>query len=349
MLAPAAPRVRRLIDGPIIHPGLDESIGDNIQGPSLIRVPDWVEAPLGRYYLYFADHKGAWIRLAFADALDGPWWIHPPGSLRLPESLFATEPPAYSEEQARQVRDTLAARGVRFPHDPILDMTVPHIASPDVHVDDADGRIRMYYHGLERFAEQVTRVAVSADGLHFEALPEVHGPSYFRAFEHDGWTVAMAMPGRFYRSRDPLGGFEAGPTLFGPTQRHAALLRRGEVLWVFHTNVGDAPESVLASTIDLSRPFANWEASEAVEVLRPERPWEGADLPLAPSLRSVAPGRVNQLRDPAVFEEDGRTYLLYAVAGEAGIGIAELEFDDRMHPVSRRTRQAQGGDAGRRE
>ena len=323
-----APTARRLLDGPIIHPGLHASLGDNIQGPSLIRVPDWVEAPLGRYYLYFADHKGAWIRLAFADTLEGPWRIHPPGSLHLRDSLFPSEPPAYSEAQARQVRDALAARGVRFPHDPVLDMTIPHIASPDVHVDHAARRIRMYYHGLERFAEQVTRVALSTDGVHFEALPELHGPSYFRAFEHDGWTFAMAMPGRFFRSRDPLGGFEAGPTLFGPTQRHAALLRRGDLLWVFHTDVGDAPERILASTIDLRRPFEAWVASEAVEVLRPERPWEGAELPVEPSLRSVAPGPVHQLRDPAVFEEDGRTWLLYAVAGEAGIGIAELDFED---------------------
>jgi hypothetical protein len=35
---------------------------------------------------------------------------------------------------------------------------------------------------------------------------------------------------------------------------------------------------------------------------------------------------VNQLRDPAIFEEDGRVYLLYSVAGEAGIGIAEIEI-----------------------
>ena len=60
------------------------------------------------------------------------------------------------------------------------------------------------------------------------------------------------------------------------------------------------------------------------EVLRPERDWEGADAPLEPSLRSVAYGHVNQLRDPAIFEEDGRTFLLYAVAGESGIAIAEL-------------------------
>ena len=35
-------------------------------------------------------------------------------------------------------------------------------------------------------------------------------------------------------------------------------------------------------------------------------------------------GTLNQLRDPAIYEEDGRCYLLYAVGGEAGIGIAEL-------------------------
>ena len=57
-------RVERLLDGSIIGPDLDRSIGYNIQGPSLIRVPGWVENRLGNYYLYFADHKGRYIRLA---------------------------------------------------------------------------------------------------------------------------------------------------------------------------------------------------------------------------------------------------------------------------------------------
>ena len=30
------------------------------------------------------------------------------------------------------------------------------------------------------------------------------------------------------------------------------------------------------------------------------------------------------LRDPAILQEDGRIYLFYAVAGESGIGVAEL-------------------------
>jgi hypothetical protein len=53
-----APAVVRLADGPIIVPNMDAHMGSNIQGPSLIRVPDWIDNPLGKYYLYFADHRG---------------------------------------------------------------------------------------------------------------------------------------------------------------------------------------------------------------------------------------------------------------------------------------------------
>ena len=63
-----------------------------------------------------------------------------------------------------------------------------------------------------------------------------------------------------------------------------------------------------------------------MEILRPERVWEGAAAPVGPSMRSTAYGTVNQLRDPAILEDEGRTYLLYAVAGESGIALAELRF-----------------------
>ena len=57
-------RAERLVDEPIIQPDMDSRMGSNIAGPSLIRVPSWVQNPLGRYYLYFADHQGTYIRLA---------------------------------------------------------------------------------------------------------------------------------------------------------------------------------------------------------------------------------------------------------------------------------------------
>ena len=96
---------------------------------------------------------------------------------------------------------------------------------------------------------------------------------------------------------------------------------------MFWTQVGDIPERILLSTINLSVGWPAWKESEDIEVLRPERQWEGADAPLEPSVRSTAYGHVNQLRDPAVFVEDDHVYLLYSVAGESGIAIAEVELE----------------------
>jgi hypothetical protein len=316
--------VERLLDRPIITPDTHPSIGLNIQGPSLIRVPEWVPNPLGRYYLYFADHKGSYIRLAYADDLRGPWQIHPAGSLHLPDSLFLTEPP--EPDTAAGFDDGGSIPGNR-PHSDLLEKNTPHIASPDVHVSEEDQRIVMYFHGLEAFSKQSTRAAMSTDGITFQAKPEILGRSYFRVFEHDGFHYALAMPGQLYRSRDRYTNFEAGPLLFNKDMRHSAITIRHGKLHIFWTQVGFSPESILLSTIDLSGDWQDWRESSPVEVLRPEFDWEGANAPLEPSMRSTAHGHVNQLRDPALFEEDGALYLLYAVAGESGIAIARVDLE----------------------
>ena len=317
-------RVERLLDRPIIAPGLHPSIGVNIQGPSLVRVPEWVADPLGRYYLYFADHKGRHIRLAYADALTGPWRIHAPGSLRLEDTPFPNEPPAAPPAMVRAAEARNRAAGVRFALDVAAELTTPHIASPDVHVDAERRRFVMIYHGLEAAGRQVSRAAVSRDGVCFQSGTEILGRTYMRLFQHRGAWHALAMPGVFYRCASMTSGFQPGPRLFNPHMRHAAVLVRADTLFVFWTQVGDAPERILLSRVDLRGDWLRWRASPPVDVLRPERPWEGAHAPLEPSIRSVAPGKVNQLRDPATHTEGDAIYLLYAVAGERGIAIARL-------------------------
>ena len=170
-------RVTRLLGAPIITPGLHPSLGKNIQGPSLIRVPDWVHAPLGTYYLYFADHKGSYIRLAYADDLRGPWAVYPHGSLQLADSCFLTTPPEAPADVVEQIKTRRASLIGRdeLPHDLLTELTMPHIASPDVHVDPAHQTIVMYFHGLEGLGQQVTRVATSPDGIQFAAGPEILG------------------------------------------------------------------------------------------------------------------------------------------------------------------------------
>ena len=310
------PRAVRLCAEPIIQPHMDDRMGSNINGPSLIRVPDWIEAPLGRYYLYFADHKGSYIRLACADTLAGPWCMHTPGTLTLEASHFATVRPDLADINEGTRREAAGTVEQDYLH--------PHIASPDVHVDHARREIRMYYHGMLEDGEQRTRVAVSADGLTFDALPEVLGNSYFRVFRHRGWHYALVMPGELRRSRDGLTGFEPGPVLFCPEMRHSAVRCRGDALDVFWSRVGDAPERILHSRIRLDGDWSLWRKEGERVVLEPEHAWEGADSNIEPSVRGEINRRVRQLRDPCVYEEDGRTYLLYCGGGESGIGIAEV-------------------------
>ena len=311
--------------GLLIRPGMDARMGANVQGPSLIRVPDWVPDPLGRYYLYFADHKGSYIRLAVADAIEGPWRMHQVGSLALADSLFPTEPPPEGVVAETDRLPGVAPPGTPGVEDPIEDSRQPHIASPDVHVDHANRRIVMYYHGLVAWRTQRTRVATSSDGLAFTPRPELLGPSYFRVFAWGGATYALGMPGILFRSADGLHGFERGPVLFpGGLQRHTAVLLRDDTLHVFWTRVGDVPERILHSTIALRGDWRGWRAEGEAEVLRPVTAYEGGELPLLPSWRGAVKIPVRQLRDPCIVEDAGRTWLLYAVQGEAGIALAEL-------------------------
>ena len=107
--------------------------------------------------------------------------------------------------------------------------------------------------------------------------------------------------------------------------RHSAVLVDGDTLTVFYTDVGqEPPEKILVTTIDLALDWMHWAIGPVATVLEPERDYEGADLPLVTSIRGEISERARQLRDPAVYLEDGRLYLLYAVAGESGIALAEV-------------------------
>ena len=139
---------------------------------------------------------------------------------------------------------------------------------------------------------------------------------------------AIARGGVFLRSPDGASPFEQGPSLFYQDPRyvlrHAAVDLRGDTLSVYYSRIGDCPERILVSHIALTPDWTTWRASDPEDVLRPDKDYEGGRLPLKPSQTSLAPGPVRELRDPAIFREGDRTYLLYSVAGESGIAIAEL-------------------------
>jgi len=292
----------RFATNPLITPQSSPSLGQNINGPSVIRVPGWIANPLGKYYLYFAHHNGLFIRLAYADSLHGAWRIYTPGVFplsRLSGSMFSD-----------------------------------HVASPDVHIDSANQRLLLYFHGVAPNGQK-TGVAISTDGLNFTPksgvqfppLPDTLGDFYFRVFGFQGYKFAIAknanIGGELLRSTDGLTPFEKGSELI-TNMRHSAVSVRGTNLFLFYTKAFDAPERIYMSTMSLSGDWKTWTPSAGVEILRPILNYEGANLPIAPSNWGLADTAVNQLRDPAIFEDSGRVYLFYSIAGEQGIAAAEL-------------------------
>lgn len=306
--------VERLGNGPIIYkgmPGLKGNLGDNIDGPSVIKAPAWLKHPLGKYYMYFAHHRGTYIRLAYADRPAGPWHIYKPGTLRL--------------SQMQQCHN--------------------HVASPDAFNDSVHQRLLLYFHCPDesvkvrraRPYEQVTHVATSKDGLHFNPVQRGFASPYMKVFRWGGYTYGLAMSdkksaypiwkrsGEFYRSATGLPPFKAGPRIIDE-MRHCGLVRIGHFLHIFYTFVGDDPERIYYTQVDLRPAWTEWTATAPIEVLKPERAYEGGDLPLARSRGGMSEGRERALRDPAILDDNGQLYLYYTVAGENGIAVARVHI-----------------------
>jgi len=328
--AVAVVRATRLPQNPLVTVNSSATLGDNVNGPSVVRVPSWVANPMGRYYMYFAHHTGAHVRLAYADAIEGPWKIYDPGVLNVSETAFFRAQPDP-------------------PNSPEGFYT--HVASPEIYIDDANRKIVTWFHGWwteqnvwpvtsvadarawarQRGYGQYTQVAESTDGLHFTVHAPITRESYLRVFREAGQFYGLARLGILSRTKDPLQAFELGPNPFrdgayAGRVRHVALLRRGEIMNVFFSGIGDAPEHIMMSTIDLGGDWSTWKASAPIDVLTPEASYECPDLPNVPSEAGEIEGRAKQMRDPAVFADGGRTFLFYTICGEQGVAAAEIEI-----------------------
>jgi hypothetical protein len=303
------PRVVRFPANPILRPEMipptDGAHSANLNFPCLIRVPDWIDKPLGKYYLYFSSHHGMYIRLAYADKVEGPWKIYAPGTLTM--------------DQVEAVNKAVPEKG-------------RHTATPDVQVDQEKKEIRMYFHFKLPTLGHQTGVALSRDGLHFQPLAGALGEPYFRVFTWQKDYYAIDRKGNILKSGDGLKDFRVISSVVGDiarqsapraTLRHTGVLLEEDELSVFYSRVGDAPESIWMTRIRLSPAPKTWTAAKPVKLLEPTLDYEGIRFPVAPSRRGEAQN-VRQLRDPFVFREAGKTRLLYSVAGESGVALATL-------------------------
>jgi hypothetical protein len=336
----------------------------NIDGPSVIRVPDWIApadraAPGAVYYLYFANHNGTYIRMAWASVIEGPWQLFNVGAFHDPRVPM------------KGVLDLGSDNLISFGTGQVK--ISGHIASPDVHVDDANHRLIMYFHGPSNGTNGATGtqkscVATSTSGLNFNIAADggqagegfrdvLLGDSYFRVFGDGTNLFAFSNIGAIWRAPNPDDPWRAPTNLLsdawikGPnpiyadlqaiqltepsrsnvfTPRHFStrLLPDGSTLEVLYTARGDAPERIFRTTMSLRPDWLAWDSLlPHEELLRPQLTWEGANLPVVPS-KDGPEVRVNELRDPYLFvDANGKRYLFYTGAGEEGIGVASMELD----------------------
>ena len=292
--------------GLIISPSLQPAVGNNVNGPCCIAVPEWCANRLGSFYLYFADHAGSHIKMAYADKISGPWTLYQGGVLDLSGFVDAYD----------------------------------HIASPDIFIDTNGRKLRLYFHSRSNSLgrEQATFAAVSSDGLTFKPLADRPlAAFYLKLFSWHGQIYGMSKGGNLWRSPHGLTPFEPGGNPFDRSKseelwhnesgsiRHVGLSLDCSRLTVYLTRIGDAPERILRSHIDLScSDWRNWEASVMEEVIRPEEDYEGSSLSVEVSLSGPENLPVNALRDPHILAHNGQNYIFYSVCGEQGIAVCEI-------------------------
>lgn len=336
----------RLNNGnPIITPSMfnNPSDGENINGPSLIRVPSWIPSSRrahasAQYYLYFGHHVGDYIRMAWAANIEGPYTLY---------NNFTT--PGNRGVLDNNEADINLRNNIRIEEN--------HLASPDVIVDDENQRIVLYFHSGSSFfvngderRSQVSWVSTSPYGLNFNGRIEpVHlGSSYFRVFPYDGDLYALDNGARLNRALDannpwaiPAGhDFTTALWDRNPNHvfqddipvprselrvRHTGVRVVGDTLHVFYSRRGEFQERIQLSTIDMTPSWTNWDPTyPPIDILTPNPGWEGGHLIIENSETSAGVN-VNQLRDPDVFEDDdGQLYLIYSGNGEGGLGLARL-------------------------
>lgn len=304
-------KIQRCKNNPIIYPGmegLEGELGENINGPTLIKVPAWIQNPLGKYYLYFAHHHGKFIRLAHSDVIEGPYKIFPKGTLSTQDIAKLTN---------KQIN---------------------HIASPEIIIKNDVKEIWMYYHisirGLPPFKDQsqTTFLAKSKDGINFTHNIGPLAPYYLRLFFYDGYFYGLAKNdnkgGIFVRSKTGQTIFERGKRFIKGFRHNSILLdENNKQLFIFYSQVGDFPERILLSRLNLNKDWKKWKPEPPIEVIRPEYDFEGVELPIEKS-RHGSTKPTQSLRDPYIFSENNQLYLLYSIKGEFGIAIAKIEINE---------------------
>lgn len=277
------------------------SRGENINGPTVMQLRFGIhKRPF--FVLFYANHKGKFIRVAVSKQPAGPF-----------------------------IR--IRVWGLHWVWNPLAERW-GHVASPESVL--VDGKRYLLSHSpSRRLPKQRTYAARLYLGL-FSPRPRLTQlPAYARIFSWQKKMYAVANGGALYRIEQPgwkpreleIDVREAihSPALETSLRiRHPFILPIGENLVLFFTRRGDSPERILASLVVFNSDQSA-SVGKPIEVLRPELRFEGSGIPTKASAGGIAKDSENAVRDPFVFELEGKYILYYSVQAERGIACAELD------------------------
>ena len=283
----------------------DPDSEENINGPTVVEAEFPLFSKLRLYLMYFGDHKGKYIKVAWAFSPMGPFRPVPLVRLLL-------------------LRDRFGERK-------------GHVASPEVR--KLGGKRYIFSHSPSRHfrpGKQITYVSRLRLGIFCSRPKPMDLPSYARFFPLNGDMHAITNGADVFKL-DPE-SFEIRQLtvdksrLLVPESKDAVeRIRHPQVLGsfgrtlCFYTRVGDAPERVFASILEAKNP-QEIVFSAPIELLRPHEDYEGAGHHIEPSKSGISRRPENALRDPFVAEFGSQHFLYYSTAGEKGIACAELNI-----------------------
>jgi len=281
--------------------------GKNINGPTCIKVPSWCKNKIAKYYLYFAHHSGKNIRMSYSDDLHGKWTNWKGGVLGLDDMNDAHH----------------------------------HLASPEIYINNNEQLIYLYFHAPShsKNKEQWTFLALSHDGIHFDkVIDRPLAPFYMRVFNYSGYIYGMVKGGDIWKSKDGISDFKSVVNPFDSSKlnniwhdyigaiRHVGLYRKKNILHVFFSRIGDKPERIIHTSINLDKNLdKDWRIGNFSEVIKPDEDYEGAKLIMKESTAGAAHYPENALRDPYLMRDSNLFYLFYSVAGEQGIAFSQFK------------------------
>jgi len=282
----------------------DLSSNKNINGPTVIEytLPRLLGSKI--YIMYFASHKGRYIRTAWS---------------RSPIGKFRTIPLVY----ILPIWNNFSERK-------------DHVASPEVLTINKINYL--FTHSPSRYfapGRQITYISRLYFGLFCFSAKPTKLPSYSRFFYYKDDLYAITNGADVFRftveTLEPVKLEADISKLLIPDSediairvRHSQVVQYKDKMLCFFTRVGDSPERIFVAEMKFTSEEIIF--SQPMELLRPETDYEGIKIKAQPSRNGMAKTAQNAIRDPFVAKFGEQYFLYYATSGEKGIACALLNF-----------------------